>query len=119
MLIPRAPTSEILSDTSYGGIGGWGPDPFLFFWRLTREELVTLGFPMHAINAEGEAAKTADPDNLHINVLEFIAIIINIWIALTILRQPAHISKPGGHIVRVLADNTSALSWLRYALRSH
>jgi hypothetical protein len=55
-------------------------------------------------------------DCLHINVLELIAIIINIWLALVFITKSGKI--PGGHIISMLADNTSALSWMRYTSRT-
>jgi hypothetical protein len=122
MLIDRTPTATLLSDASYGGIGGWSAN-LNFLWRITRQELIECGFSMRRIDADGEALlqqRFGTPDNhdeLHINILEFIAIIINLWIALLWVRtQPP---TPGGHIISILADNTSALSWLRYAARSH
>jgi hypothetical protein len=54
---------------------------------------------------------------LHINILEFLALTINLWL---IIRH-IHIvgARPGGHIVAAFADNTSAISWLHHAARSH
>jgi hypothetical protein len=54
-----------------------------------------------------------DPDCLHINILELTALIINMWLTLVSFTQHGHIL--GGHIIAMLADNTSALSWMRYA----
>mgnify|MGYP003492558079 FL=1 len=45
------------------------------------------------------------------------AIIVNIWFTILCIRRDP--TKSGGHIVSVLADNTSALSWFRHASRSH
>jgi hypothetical protein len=120
LLVDRTPTVTLLSDASYGGIGGWS-DNLRFLWRVTRNELISCGFPMRLIDSEGEALtlrpSPADDNGLHINLLEFIAIIINVWLALSwVHSSPA---QPGGHIIAILADNTSALSWLRYAARSH
>jgi hypothetical protein len=77
---------------------------------------------MREIDCAGEALtkpRTLGDDDkaaLHINVLEFVGIIINLWIAITLLRtQPERV---GGHVIDVLADNTSALSWLRHAARA-
>jgi hypothetical protein len=42
-----------------------------------------------------------------------IAIIINIWLTLVFITQTSDI--PGGHTITMLADNTSALSWMHYA----
>jgi len=47
--------------------------------------------------------------------LEFVAVIGNLWLMLLCLRQQG----VRDHVVfSVLADNTSALSWLRYAART-
>ena len=116
LLIRRAITAEARSDASYNGIGGWSPH-FKFMWRVTRAQLLQIGFNMRAIDADGEAIRRADPDSLHINVLEFLAIIINVWFCIRYTKQDP--DKAGGHIVQITADNTSALSWFRYAARSH
>jgi hypothetical protein len=120
LLVPRVATATFLSDASYGGLGGWSPT-FGMLWRLTRQDLLDHGFDMREIDCAGEAIqKPALSDDatasLHINVLEFVGIITNLWIAITLLRkQPERV---GGHVVDVLADNTSALSWLRHAARA-
>ena len=117
LLVRRAWTCQILSDAAYTGIGGWSPT-FKFMWRITRADLVKAGFNMKAIDAEGEAARTStEDDGLHINPLEFVGIILNIWFVIAYLKLDPY--KAGGHIVAVFADNTSALSWFRYASRSH
>jgi hypothetical protein len=36
LMIPRTPTHEILSDASYGGLGGWSPQ-FQIIWRILRQ----------------------------------------------------------------------------------
>jgi hypothetical protein len=76
---------------------------------------------MREIDAAGEALRSktgsASGSALHINLLEFVAIIINLWLALRWIRS---VKAPlGGHVVAALADNTSALSWLRHASRSN
>jgi hypothetical protein len=50
-------------------------------------------------------------------VLEFVFLIINVWFCIwhTKTHEP---DKPGGHIVLIRGDNTSALSWLRHSTRS-
>jgi hypothetical protein len=120
LLVDRTPTVTLLSDVSYGGIGGWC-SRLNFLWRITRDELIACGFPMRLIGSEGETLTLhptdADADGLHINLLEFIAIVINVWLALSWVRSSP--APTGGHIVAILADNTSALSWLRYTARSH
>jgi hypothetical protein len=52
----------------------------------------------------------------HINVLEFVAVILNIWIAVRYLMlQPIRNARI---IMNVLADNASALSWMQHAART-
>ena len=116
LLIKREPTSRSLGDAAYTGIGGWSP-AHKFLWRITREELIAMGFPMHELlPRSNEPVDPADPDKLHINVLEFITLIIQLWLSLFFAKKEPN--KPGGHIIELLADNTSALSWLRYATRT-
>jgi hypothetical protein len=111
LLIPRTATHTFLSDASYGGLGGWSPE-FGIMWRVMRQDLLLYGFPMKLIDTAGEPI---DFDNagLHINPLEFLAIILNIWIALKLLADQPHLAT--GYIVTLLSDNTSAISWLRTA----
>jgi hypothetical protein len=115
LLVDRDPTSESLSDASYEGLGGWCKR-FNFMWRLSRQDLVDLGFDMKAID-EFEGEPLIDETGLHINILEFIAIIVDVWLTLYFAMKEGDI--PGGHILSIRADNTSALSWMRYASRSH
>jgi hypothetical protein len=124
LLIPREATEDIRSDACYNGLGGWSPS-FKFVWRVTRDELVKAGFKMKELDQDGHdryrwcKAENLPPEHaecLHINPLEFIAIIINCWFAILEVRKDP--GKPGGHIIAVRADNTSALSWLKYAARS-
>jgi hypothetical protein len=99
-------------------------------WRLTVDELVQAGAParMSWNNPHNYHEPDIDPKAFHINVLEFFSIFIQIWI---IVRQlfaasstqpsfeaPGEIIPDGGHRILVRADNTSALSWLRYATRT-
>jgi len=117
LLIKREPTATPRSDASYRGLGGWCYT-FKFLWRITREELIALGFEMKVIDAmTNEPLDPADPGGLHINVLEFVGLIVNLWIVLYFVRLAPN--QPGGHIIELLADNTSALSWLRFAARCH
>jgi hypothetical protein len=111
LLIPRTETHSILSDASYGGLGGWSPE-FQIMWRVMRDILLLYGFPMKHIDTAGEPADF-DDNGLHINPLEFIAIIINVWVALKLIDTFPHVST--GYIVTLLSDNTSAISWIRTA----
>eukprot|EP00980_Cylindrotheca_fusiformis_P003813 scaffold843_cov88-Cylindrotheca_fusiformis.AAC.2 len=115
LYLERRVTHSVLSDASYLGLGGWSPD-FLFLWRLTRSDLVAHGFDMKAIsNVSGEPSSPTAV-GLHINPLEFVAAIINLWVALKIIQQRGPI--PGGYILGLLSDNTTALSWMSFTSRT-
>lgn len=117
MLVAREPTCEALSDAAYSGMGGWSPD-LSFFWRLTRDDLETCNFNMRELDLEN--ARAADmakgTDELHINTLEFVGVIINLWFSLHFLARAGSIR--GGHILLLRADNTTAISWFQHAARS-
>eukprot|EP00980_Cylindrotheca_fusiformis_P020539 scaffold7616_cov169-Cylindrotheca_fusiformis.AAC.1 len=114
LYLDRESTHTVISDASYLGLGGWSPD-FLFLWRLTREDLVSHGFDMKAISL-----KSGEPDGdapgLHINPLEFIATILNLWIALKCIQRDG--PCVGGYVIGLLSDNTTALSWMSYTSRT-
>ena len=125
MLIPRAPTCTAYSDAAHSGLGGWCAE-FSFVWRLTRKDMVISGFSMKELDENfqeldrwtpAEQLPEGHANLLHINPLEFIAIIINIWFLLHFICKEA--PREGGHHVLVRADNTSAISWMKYAARSH
>ena len=113
LLIPRTGTHSFLSDASYGGLGGWSPE-FAVMWRVMRDDLLHFGFPMKAIDTAGEPADLLQ-EGLHINPLEFVAIILNLWLALKLLEECPSLAT--GYIVTLLSDNTSAISWMRSAGR--
>ena len=118
LLVDREPTHCCLGDASYGGLGAWSPaSDFNFMFRLTRDDLIRAGFDMKAINDDTCEPDGASDDGLHINVLEFVVIIIQLWFVLKFIQQSG--PRLGGYIVTLIGDNTSALSWLRYAARSH
>jgi hypothetical protein len=76
--------------------------------------MVAAGFLMKAPNI-GEYEPHPGCDGLHINPLELIGVIINVVLALaweTTATAPA-----GGHIFRIWANNTSALSWIKNTSR--
>jgi hypothetical protein len=76
--------------------------------------MVASGFQMKSLNI-GEYEPRPGCNGLYINPLELIGIIINEVLALawaTTLTAPT-----GGHIFRIWADNTSALSWLKNTSR--
>ena len=116
LLVWRTPTGRACSDASYQGLGGWS-HTFQFMWRLHRNDLIAIGFEMKSLCADTGEPDSKEAVGEHINVLEFIALIINLWMVILFVRRIGPID--GGHVISMLADNTSALSWLRYAARSH
>eukprot|EP00980_Cylindrotheca_fusiformis_P014329 scaffold3825_cov131-Cylindrotheca_fusiformis.AAC.2 len=115
LYLERRVTHSVLSDASYLGLGGWSPD-FLFLWRITRSDLVAHGFDMKAISNDSGEPSSATAAGLHINPLEFVAAIINLWVALKIIQQRGPI--PGGYVLGLLSDNTTALSWMSFTSRT-
>ena len=113
LLIPRTPHLVSCTDASYEGLGGWCSDP-PFKWRLSSSYLRDLGWPV--LTSEPPRYSPHPPGKLHINVLEFVAVFINTWLCITLLSQRP--TPPGGWILHLRADNTSALSWMAHASRS-
>jgi hypothetical protein len=129
LLVPRSPTLHVFTDASLGAMGGWSPFHHLnHMWRLTTADLEQCGFPsgLGWNNANNYSEPVIDEPKKHINILEFVAIFIELWISLRQLHfamvhgctLPAEHIPPGGHRIWAQADNTSALSWLRYAART-
>ena len=133
LIVPRAPTITVFTDASSHALGGWSRESDLnHMWRLTVDDLVRAGAKanMGWANRQNFHEPTIDPHALHINVLEFFAIFIELWICARVIADasspqgrsdaaaPASVVPPGGHRLLARADNTSALSWLRYASRT-
>jgi hypothetical protein len=110
LLIPCDATHQILSDTSYAGIGGWSPD-FQIQWRVMRADLIDLGFNMKNIDFFAAEPLDASSEGLHMNPLEFLGCIINLWLSIHIIQSMP--SCPTGYILDLWSDNTSVLSWMR------
>jgi hypothetical protein len=132
LMVPRVPTITVFTDASNHALGGWSREGELnHMWRITMDDLVALGVPARTswTNRHNYHEPTIDKHGFHINILEFFAIFIEIWIVVRQLflahegsprstEAPAELIPPGGHRILVRADNTSALSWLRYATRT-
>ena len=121
LLIERLPTIFTNTDAAYSGLGGWSKE-LDHMWRLSIEDLWACGFPKFDRHNPQYGEPDIDvPDKngklCHINILEFIAMIIELWICVRQLFED-HSLIDGGHILLAWADNTSALSWLRYASRT-
>ena len=65
---------------------------------------------MKLIDRYREEPLDATSDGLHINPLEFLAAIINLWLLVKLV-QTLPVCQTG-FIIDLLSDNTSALSWL-------
>jgi hypothetical protein len=103
-------------------------------WRVSISDLVTAGIPSSVgwDNKANYHEPDLDPNGVHINILEFFAIFVKLWICARQLllatsiqvatgskpSTPAEVIPHGGHPLLVRADNTSTLSWLRYATRT-
>jgi hypothetical protein len=79
--------------------------------------MVACNFDMKLVDAYKSEPTFHDDKGLHINILEFVAIIINLWLCIWFIRKDK--DKIGGHVLLLRSDNTSALSWLRHAARCH
>ena len=117
LMVPRVAQATWWSDASYQGIGGVS-GYFRCMWRLTRDDLLVLGFPVTEdrswiLARDGKDAK----DNLHVNLLEFIALIINAWFAIAFISR-ADPDNMMDHLHHFRADNMSALAWFASALGS-
>ena len=117
LLVPRDPTIITYTDASSNGMGGWSAK-LDHMWRLTYKNLTTCGLssPSHSFANKQYHEPAIEEEPVHINILEFLAIIIELWICTRQLQSTIPVA--GGHIIQALADNTSALSWLRYATRT-
>ena len=107
LCIPRDPHAILLSDASYEGLGGYSL--YLnFAWRLSSHNL-RLTEPLLYWEPD------LDPNKININILELLAIIINIILAVCCMNRLPPPSS--GWVLHARADNTSALSWNQYASR--
>lgn len=71
---------------------------------------------MKDLNLRTTEPMAPDAEGLHINPLEFIGVIVNLWITIKFIRRAG--PRAGGYILALLADNTSALSWMSLASRT-
>ena len=83
-------------------------------WRVTREDLVLLGFNMKTIGPKTDEPTDPTKPGLHINPLEFLAAIVNLWLALKLISLESHPCRTG-YILDLISDNTTCLSWTHVA----
>jgi hypothetical protein len=82
-------------------------------WRITTEDLLLFGFDMKPSGKANNEPITSNSKGLHINPLEFLAVIINLWLALKLITEAPPCLT--GYIINLLLDNTTALSWMHVA----
>jgi hypothetical protein len=81
-IVNRSPNCKAIQDAAHEGLGGWS-STFQFMWRTTHDELraAPISWPMKVFDhAKPDAPLHAV--GLHINILEFVALIINMWFVL-------------------------------------
>ena len=115
LFFDRDPTHRVYSDASYIGIGGWSPD-LCFLWRITRDDMIRFGFDMKAIGRLSSEPVRGKTPGLHINPLEYVAALVNLWISLVLIIEAG--DRDGGYILQLNADNTTALAWMSEAART-
>jgi hypothetical protein len=123
LIIPREVNTIPISDASYEGIGGFCRT-FKFMWRISASDLRSCGWKIcgdseSLVNENPPFSPKCAADEAHINILEFVAIIVNLWMLLKLIDNGHRPEGVGSHIIaKFLADNTSALSWLSHAGRT-
>ena len=106
LVVPREPDSTSFTDASTRGMGGLD-ETIGFQWELACHVFTMI---LHSPSP-------------HINVLEFIAIFINVYSVIISLKSldawpSLNFYLPSGAKVLCLADNTSALSWASHPTRT-
>ena len=114
LFFDRDVTHRVYSDASYIGIGGWSAD-MSFLWRITSQDLQAMGFDMKPVD-NFTSEPTGQAKGLHINPLEYVAALINLWISLTQIIDAG--DRDGGYILQLNSDNTTALAWMSEAART-
>ena len=103
-MAPCDPTITLLLDVSYAGIGGWSPT-YGIMWQVMHQDFVDLGFPMKKLRCFQAEPLDVKSKGLHINPLEFLGTIINIWLHLVL--EPSLPSCPTGHILELLVSDAA------------
>ena len=126
LIIQHKPTLVAKSDAAYEGIRGI-LDHLDCMWHVSGDDLQQLSWVLYGDEQELQqplsdhefTGYSLEQEGIHINLLEFVAIFINIWMT---LKRIAHLYPDYQwmtFIAKFLADNTSAVSWLKYAGRSN
>ena len=126
LIIQCEPTLIAKSDAAYEGIRGI-LDHLDCMWHVSGDDLWQLGWVLYGDEQELQQPLSDQEftgyllaqEGIHINLLEFVTIFINVWMT---LKRIAHLYPDYQwmtFIAKFLADNTSAVSWLKYAGRSN
>jgi hypothetical protein len=92
-MLPRLPT--ILStfqcavsrkapqDAAYEGLDSWSPT-FLFMWQVYYDTLIQHSFNMVTLSPLADCKPTSNQTEteIHINILKYLVLIINVWFCL-------------------------------------
>jgi len=102
-------------------MGAWSSD-LPHMWRLSIADLNSCAFPTQGHHNKQCHKPKSEPTPTHINTFKFFGIFIELWFLIRSLHSkyqedPSSI-PPGGYCILVLANNTSALSWLQCATRT-
>jgi hypothetical protein len=114
LLVPREAMHWFKSNASYAGIGGWTLNFGALIWRVTQEDPVILGFNMKTIGPKTDEPTDPSKPGSHINPLEFLAAIIDLWLALKLISLEPILCQTG-YILDLISDNTTCLSWTHVA----
>jgi hypothetical protein len=114
LMIPREAWAKVVGDAANEGMGGYCI-VLAFMWRLDRSDMEFAGL---RLADEKGPAEPCDPDAAHINVLEFLAIVINVWFLIKCIERDEPVGTQKLFIASCIGDNTSALSWMRIAGRT-
>ncbi len=119
LIIPRDCLFEFPGDASLEGLGGWVLHPFYAMWRIDTEALIGFGIK---VSESGWDARHQDSvqdaeAKVNINILEFIVLIIDLWLAVKLWQRLEN--RPSNDLIfRLRTDNTSALSWAMRAAKT-
>lgn len=105
LLVNRLPDSVTFTDACGLAMGGLD-EKLQFMWYISVQDLLGTSIPPQ-----------------HINILEFIGMIINIFFEILALKNinswaPLGLLPSAGALIRARTDNTSALGWFRHSARS-
>jgi hypothetical protein len=103
-IIPRTPSFIAYCDSCLTGAGGYSPD-LNFFW--------TIQWPSYDSTVDDLTG-----DRTHINILEYLAILITYALSQRCLRSNPTLAPDSYPTVLIHSDNTTAVSWAHKTISS-